>query len=190
MYLILSCNFGYHFTHYTSKDPCYKPNILFCVLKIIRHKIQHGTVLYFYYTLHDPNNTLSHQVIAVTDGSASMHLASTLSFNGSSSSNNNTISSSSTLFKIESPSSNTLGPFIINGGTIRRYEVGWNVLTMKQNFLKCACSLLCTSNVNYGITHATINLLKHVERHHKNEQKIIMHDQATKDNAKQLALIQ
>jgi hypothetical protein len=53
-----------------------------------------------------------------------------------------------------------------------------------------ACSLLCTSNVNYGITHATINLLKHVERHHKNEQKIIMHDQATKDNAKQLALIQ
>ena len=53
-----------------------------------------------------------------------------------------------------------------------------------------ACSLLCTSNVNYGITHANINLLKHVERHHKNEQKIIMHDQATKDNAKQLALIQ
>ena len=41
-----------------------------------------------------------------------------------------------------------------------------------------AYCVLCSSDVNYGVTHATTNLVKHIERHHKNEHKIIMHKQA------------
>jgi hypothetical protein len=47
-----------------------------------------------------------------------------------------------------------------------------------------AYCVLCTYNMDHGVTHATTNLLKHVERHHKNEHKIIMHDQATERQCK------
>ena len=38
--------------------------------------------------------------------------------------------------------------------------------------------MLCKSNVNYGITHSTSNLEKHMQWHHKKEYENIMCKQA------------
>ena len=81
----------------------------------------------------------------------------------------------------ESPQS-----FRKQGGTVKRNILGknevWEFFQIynEKNFKTHAFCILCKSDVNYGITHSTSNLEKHMQRHHKKEYENIMCERANK----------
>lgn len=72
------------------------------------------------------------------------------------------------------------------GGTLKRNVNGKNeVWTFFQiydekKFTTHAFCMLCKSDVNYGRTHSTSNLEKHMQRHHKKDYENIMCERANK----------
>jgi hypothetical protein len=76
--------------------------------------------------------------------------------------------------------------FSVQGGTLKRNMYGknevWEFFQVynEKKFKTHACCLPCKSDFNYGKTHSTSNLDKHIMRHHKKEYEIIMSDRANK----------
>ena len=72
------------------------------------------------------------------------------------------------------------------GGTLKRNVNGksevWQFFQIYEErmFTTHAFCILCKSDVNYGRTHSTSNLEKHMQRHHKNEYDTIMCERANK----------
>ena len=81
----------------------------------------------------------------------------------------------------ESPQS-----FRKQGGTVKRNIQGknevWEFFQIynEKKFKSHAFCILCKSDVNYGKTHSTSNLEKHIQRHHKKEYENIMCERANK----------
>ena len=81
----------------------------------------------------------------------------------------------------ESPQS-----FRKQGGTVKRNIQGksevWEFFQIynEKKFKTHAFCILCKSDVNYGKTHSTSNLEKHIQRHNKKEYENIMCERANK----------
>ncbi len=76
--------------------------------------------------------------------------------------------------------------FSSQGGTLKRNVYGksevWQFFQVydEKKFKTHAFCLLCKCDVNYGSTHSTSNLEKHIKRHHNIEYGRIMSDRANK----------
>jgi hypothetical protein len=76
--------------------------------------------------------------------------------------------------------------FIGRGGTVKRNEKAsnevWEYFRIynEKHFRTHAFCVLCNKDVNYGKTHSTSSLDKHIFRHHKDEYKNIMTERAKK----------
>jgi hypothetical protein len=72
------------------------------------------------------------------------------------------------------------------GGTLKRNMYGknevWEFFQIydEKKLTTHAFCILCHSDVNYGRTHSTSNLEKHVQRHHKKEDENILCERANK----------
>ena len=72
------------------------------------------------------------------------------------------------------------------GGTLKRNVNGKNEVWAffqiydEKKFTTHAFCMLCKSDVNYGRTHSTSNLEKHMQRHHKKDYENIMCERANK----------
>jgi hypothetical protein len=72
------------------------------------------------------------------------------------------------------------------GGTLKRNVNGksevWQFFQVyeERKFMTHAFCILCKSDINYGRSHSTSNLEKHMQRHHKKEYDLIMCKRANK----------
>jgi hypothetical protein len=78
-------------------------------------------------------------------------------------------------------------PATEKGGTLKRNALARNEIWQffrlyneKQFSKSLAYCILCSKDVNYGTSHSTSNLEKHLMRHHRDEYKVVMNERAEK----------